>query len=334
MALAYALQSHRGARTRANSPTTANTSLSIRRRYEAQIHEDTRLELLSWCRTLERKLRLQQRRPRRLEPELAFTASQRARLAARRDRSAVREASDGTSEGSVGRPRRLHQRHSRSSRTSARRISRAARFARTARSDEQGRVLKLMEIQRHAMLMYTSCGWFFNELSGIETVQVIQYAGRAIQLSQDVLGRDFEEGFLKLLEHAQSNIHEHGNGRSIYNKFVKPAMISWDNVVAHYAISSLFSSYQESTKVFLYSFEEQHRKLLTAGKARLAVGTTRVWFEITRESRFFTYAALYLGEHHVTAAVRPLSKRRRPTLKSLRNSVKVSTAPIFLKPFA
>ena len=181
----------------------------------------------------------------------------------------------------------------------------ARHASRELSADDKVAILKLMEIQRHAMLMYTSCGWFFDELSGIETVQVIQYAGRAIQLAQDVLGQDFEEGFLKLLAHAQSNIPEHGDGRAIYNKFVKPAMISWDNVVAHYAISSLFSSYQESTKVFLYSFEEQHRKLLTAGKARLAVGTTRVWFEITRESRFFTYAALYLGEHHVTAAVRP-----------------------------
>ena len=87
--------------------------------------------------------------------------------------------------------------------------------------DDKVAVLKLMEIQRHAMLMYTSCGWFFDELSGIETVQVIQYAGRAIQLAQDVLGQDFEEGFLKLLEHAQSNIPEHGNGRAIYNKFAR-----------------------------------------------------------------------------------------------------------------
>jgi alpha-amylase/alpha-mannosidase (GH57 family) len=181
----------------------------------------------------------------------------------------------------------------------------ARQSSRELSHDDKVAILKMMEIQRHAMLMFTSCGWFFDELSGIETVQVIQYAGRAIQLAQDVLGENFEEGFLKLLEHAHSNIHEHGNGRAVYNKFVKPAMISWDNVVAHYATSSLFSAYHERTKVFLYSFEEQHRKLLTAGKARLAVGATRVWFEITRESRVYTYAALYLGEHHATAAVRP-----------------------------
>jgi alpha-amylase/alpha-mannosidase (GH57 family) len=194
--------------------------------------------------------------------------------------------------------------------------------ARELSEDDKVAVLKLMELQRHAMLMYTSCGWFFDELSGIETVQVIQYAGRTIQLAKDVLGKDFEDGFLKLLEHAKSNIPENCDGRSIYNKFVKPAMITWDNVVAHYAISSLFTSYEERTKIFLYGFEEQHRKLLTSGKARLAVGTTRVAFEITRESRVYIYAALYLGEHHVTAAVKPFTDEKSYTqiAKDLRES--------------
>src|SRR5213079_2855161 len=62
--------------------------------------------------------------------------------------------------------------------------------------DETIEVFKQMEMQRHAMLMYTSCGWFFDELSGIETVQVIQYAGRAIQLGRDVFASDLEAGFL------------------------------------------------------------------------------------------------------------------------------------------
>ena len=55
--------------------------------------------------------------------------------------------------------------------------------------DEKVNAWKLLEMQRHAMLMYTSCGWFFDELSGIETVQVIQYAGRVVQLYEQVFGR-------------------------------------------------------------------------------------------------------------------------------------------------
>ncbi|MFC1929097.1 DUF3536 domain-containing protein, partial [Chloroflexota bacterium] len=71
--------------------------------------------------------------------------------------------------------------------------------------------LKLLELQRHAMLMYTSCGWFFDDLSGIETVQVIQYAGRVVQLAQGLFGNDTEQHFLELLKKAKSNIPEQGD---------------------------------------------------------------------------------------------------------------------------
>ena len=79
-------------------------------------------------------------------------------------------------------------------------------------------VLKLLELQRHAMLMYTSCGWFFDELSGIETVQAIQYAGRAVQLAQELCGDDIEHNFLERLELAKSNIPEYGDGHRIYDR--------------------------------------------------------------------------------------------------------------------
>jgi len=80
--------------------------------------------------------------------------------------------------------------------------------------------LKLMELQRHAMLMYTSCGWFFDEISGLETVQVIRYAGRAIQLAQELWGNGIEKSFLEALSKAKSNLPEHGDGQRIYEKWV------------------------------------------------------------------------------------------------------------------
>ena len=90
---------------------------------------------------------------------------------------------------------------------------------------EKVSVLKLLGSQRCAMLMYTSCGWFFDELSGLETVQVIQYAGRAIRLAEETCGVQLEDAFLERLEQAKSNIPEHRDGREIYMKFVKPAMV-------------------------------------------------------------------------------------------------------------
>ncbi|MDB6032968.1 MAG: glycoside hydrolase family protein [Verrucomicrobiales bacterium] len=180
-----------------------------------------------------------------------------------------------------------------------------ARHAIRALSDaEKITVVKLMELQRHAMLMYTSCGWFFDELSGIETVQVIQYAGRAIQLARDVFGQDLEEGFLNCLEKARSNIPEFKDGRVIYNKCVKPAIIDWDKAAAHYAVSSVFETYEPRARIFSFSFEEKERKVFYSGRAKLVMGTTTMLSEITAESESLSYAALYLGEHNMTAGIK------------------------------
>ena len=89
---------------------------------------------------------------------------------------------------------------------------------------ERTRALKLLELQRHAMLMYTSCGWFFDDISGIESTQVIRYAGRAVQLGQELFGDGIEDGFLRRLEEAQSNVPEAGNGRTVYERAARPAM--------------------------------------------------------------------------------------------------------------
>jgi alpha-amylase/alpha-mannosidase (GH57 family) len=114
-------------------------------------------------------------------------------------------------------------------------------FARELSQEHQVTVWKLMELQRNAMLMYTSCGWFFDELSGIETVQVIQYAGRVVQLAEQLFEAPFEEEFLNLLGKAQSNLAEYGDGAKIYLRYVKPSIIDLEKVGAHYSISSLFA---------------------------------------------------------------------------------------------
>jgi alpha-amylase/alpha-mannosidase (GH57 family) len=170
--------------------------------------------------------------------------------------------------------------------------------------EEQVTVLKLLELQRHAMLMYTSCGWFFDEVSGIESVQVVQYAARALQLAGELFDRDLEPGFLKLFEGAKSNIQEHCDGRCIYEKFVKPAMIDMPKVTAHYAISSIFEEFPERLRIFSYTFEDEDRRRFVSGKTQLAIGRVRVTSEITKESGVLSYAMLYMGEHNLTGGVR------------------------------
>lgn len=90
--------------------------------------------------------------------------------------------------------------------------------------EEKAEIRSLLEMQRHAMLMYTSCGWFFDDISGLESIQILQYAARAMQLAKEVGGGDLEEEFLNRIASAESNVPEMENGRTIYDLFVKPAM--------------------------------------------------------------------------------------------------------------
>ncbi len=165
--------------------------------------------------------------------------------------------------------------------------------------------IRLLEMQRHAMLMYTSCGWFFDELSGIETVQVIQYAARALQLANDIFSENLEPAFLERLEKAKSNLPEHGNGRNIYEKFVKPAIITREIVGAHFAVSSLFESYPEEGRIYSFRVQQEDRQVFTAGNARLAIGRIRVTFEVTGLSDVFSYGVVHSGGHNLNCGVRP-----------------------------
>jgi len=160
-------------------------------------------------------------------------------------------------------------------------------------------VWKLMELQRHAMLMYTSCGWFFDELSGIETVQVIQYAGRAAQLAEELFGDQREALFRERLSKAKSNIPEHQDGAHIYEKWVKPAFVDLRKLGGHYAIRSLFEPYETSTHVYDYAVERQAGSNLTKNGKRerkLAVGRARFTSEVTQQSATLSFAALDRGD--------------------------------------
>jgi len=176
--------------------------------------------------------------------------------------------------------------------------------SRALNDDEKITVLKLLELQRHAMLMYTSCGWFFAELSGIETVQVIQYAGRAVQLAQEVFEEDLENRLLEHMELAESNIPEHGNGSRIYEKFVKPAMVDLVSVGAHYAMSSLFEEYGQRASIYCYTVDQDDYHSSEAGRARFVVGRATVVSEITREGARLCFGVLHLGDHNLNCGVR------------------------------
>jgi alpha-amylase/alpha-mannosidase (GH57 family) len=171
-------------------------------------------------------------------------------------------------------------------------------------ADEMTVALKLMEIQRQAMLMYTSCGWFFDELSGLETVQIIHYAGRAIQLSEGLLKEGIESSFIEKLSEAKSNLAEHKDGGYIYEKFVKTSMIDLRKVAAHYALSSTIAEYGDDAKIYSYRAKKEDYQEMQVEKTKLAVGRVGITSEITQESETIGFCVLHLGGHVFNGGVR------------------------------
>jgi alpha-amylase/alpha-mannosidase (GH57 family) len=163
--------------------------------------------------------------------------------------------------------------------------------------------LKLLEMQRHALLMYTSCGWFFDELSGMETVQVIHYAGRALRLAPNAI--ELEPSFIEYLRNAKSNLPEHGDGATIYENWVKPAHVDNEKLAGHFAISSLFENYEAKSTIYCYNVERDQYSVEADGKMRFGQGKATFCSEITRECAVFNFATLHLGEHNIIAGVRP-----------------------------
>ena len=164
---------------------------------------------------------------------------------------------------------------------------------------EKIKVLKLLEMQRQAMLMYTSCGWFFDEISGIETIQIMRHAARAMQLAKEISGIDFEPKYTKILKEAPSNNPRFKNGAQIYELLAKPAIVDLLRVGIHYSLSSLFEEYPETAKIYCYQAQKQIYHSLEAGKQKLVVGKVKINSEITWEEDIISFAVLYLGNHYL-----------------------------------
>jgi alpha-amylase/alpha-mannosidase (GH57 family) len=164
------------------------------------------------------------------------------------------------------------------------------------------RVWKLLEMQRHSLLTFTSCGWFFDDPSGIETTQILAYAARAMQLAAQV-GAHLEPEFLRRLQPMSSNVTAYADGRQLYRQLVSPLATDGSRLMAHYAINSLFASPEPTTRVYAYGITSLDRAAERAGSASLAIGRARLRAEVTEESHEYVYAALHLGGHDVHCAV-------------------------------
>jgi alpha-amylase/alpha-mannosidase (GH57 family) len=181
----------------------------------------------------------------------------------------------------------------------------AAHAVRTLTSAERITVFELLELERHTQLMYTSCGWFFDDIAGIETVQIIAYAGRVIQLAHKLFtDSTLEADFLATLARAQSNDPEAGTGADVYRRFVNAGRLDLESVGAHYAISSIFRSYPDAGAIFCFDVQRHSYDVFTSGRGRFAVGRATLCSRITEECEDICFAVLHLGDQNLSAAVK------------------------------
>jgi alpha-amylase/alpha-mannosidase (GH57 family) len=183
----------------------------------------------------------------------------------------------------------------------------AAHQAHSLSEAERVRALELMEMQRHAQLMYASDGWFFDDISGVESVQIIAYAARVLQLAGQVFGEQaapLEPAFLAQLAEARSNVAAKGDGAQIYKECVAKMELHLEQVAAHYAISSVFSSFAEETDLFCYHVRRISYQIHASGSGRLALGRAHIANAITGHQQTFSFAVLHFGDQNITAAVK------------------------------
>lgn len=168
-------------------------------------------------------------------------------------------------------------------------------------SDEQKvHAMELLEIQRQAMLMYTSCGWFFSEISGIETVQIMKYAARAMQLATKFSNKDLETHFLEILSEAKSNIPEHGTGKDIFERFVKPSIVTTKQIASLWALSSLYQGFEDEESVYCYTIKKEAYKKVQKGSSTFVVGHIEIQSKITLQKSNVMFALMQYsgGDFH------------------------------------
>ena len=174
---------------------------------------------------------------------------------------------------------------------------------------EKVEALRLLEMQHYALLMYTSCGWFFEELSRPEGTQILRYAARAIELAGEVTGVELESQFIQQLEDAPSNVHQFRDGAGVYRQLVTPSQVSLEQVAAHYAMSSLFAPHQRDQRLYCYTMHQHDYQVQRMGPLTLAVGRLQIISEVIGDRTDLSFAVLHLGGWDFHCCVQSFRRR-------------------------
>jgi alpha-amylase/alpha-mannosidase (GH57 family) len=175
-----------------------------------------------------------------------------------------------------------------------------AHFVPDLSDEDKVKAMELLEIQRQTLLMYTSCGWFFSEISGIETVQIMKYAARAMQLATKFSDKNLEEKFLEILSEAKSNIPEHGTGKDIFERFVRPSVVTSKQIASLWALSSLYQDFEDEESVYCYTIKKHDYKKVQKGSSTFVVGHIEIQSKITLQKSSLMFALMQYsgGDFH------------------------------------
>ena len=165
-------------------------------------------------------------------------------------------------------------------------------------------VRRLLEMQRNRMLMYTSCGWFFDELSGLEPVQILKYAAMAIQYLRDLGGGVIEPEFVRRLEAAPSNVRDYGDGGEVYRRLIQPAVVDWRRVIAHNAITGLLAEQPDEGRVYAWRIDRVEETREAYYGTAMRIGHVRTTSEMTGDTREAMYAVVHFGGHDFSCGIR------------------------------
>ena len=163
---------------------------------------------------------------------------------------------------------------------------------------------RLLELARHRLLMYTSCGWFFDEISALEPVQILRYASIALQYLGDLGGGRLEPEFVRRLEAAPSNIPTIRDGGEVYRRLIRPTAVDLRRVIAHYAITGLFDEHPSEARIYAYRVARLDESREASDDTALRIARVRVSALATGETREMMYALAHYGRHDFSCGIR------------------------------
>ncbi len=171
--------------------------------------------------------------------------------------------------------------------------------------------LTLLESQRHALLMYTSCGWFFNDLAGIETVQIMRYAACCCDMLAELGEHPPLEAVLATLAEARSNDPTEGDGREVWRHHVDPSRVDPGRVAAHLALTDLLAGDAAAEHIAGFEPARELHETVDRGGVAVCAGVVAITHRRTRRRTRWAYAAVHLGGLEVFGAVRPAGDGER-----------------------